>query len=154
MSVPEHLQKAWVFLQDTQLCVAHGRYDSVASRACYVLFRPAIGLLEHYGDVVSVGTTDGPNRFCGGNHTGDILLHDSVGDLPSHVLRQGTSACSRPNTTTDKPLSLPFLVSLGPPKHLSGLRPQRERYFVQLLSHDRVGVIFTCAALGENGKVS
>ena len=65
MSVSEHLQKAWVFLQDAQLCVAHGRYDSAANRAYYTMFRPAIGLLEHYGDVVPVGTTDGSNRFCG-----------------------------------------------------------------------------------------
>lgn len=51
MPVPEHLQKARAFLQDAQLCVDHGRYDSAASRAYYAMFRAAIGLLEHYGDV-------------------------------------------------------------------------------------------------------
>jgi len=65
MSVPEHFQKAGVFLQDAQLCVAHGRYDSAASRAYYVMFRAAIGLLEHYGDVVPIETTDSSNRLCG-----------------------------------------------------------------------------------------
>jgi len=51
MPVPEHLQKARAFLQDVQLCVDHGRYDSAASRAYYAMFRAAIGLLEYYGDV-------------------------------------------------------------------------------------------------------
>ncbi len=51
MPVAEHLQKARAFLQDAQLCMDHGRYDSAASRAYYAMFRAAIGLLEHYGDV-------------------------------------------------------------------------------------------------------
>jgi uncharacterized protein (UPF0332 family) len=51
MPVLEHLHKAQVFLQDAQLCVDHGRYDSAVSRAYYAMFRAAIALLEHYGDV-------------------------------------------------------------------------------------------------------
>jgi uncharacterized protein (UPF0332 family) len=51
MPVPEHLHKARAFLQDAQLCVDHGRYDSAVSRAYYAMFRAAIALLEHYGDV-------------------------------------------------------------------------------------------------------
>ena len=51
MAVPEHLQKAWAFLQDAQLCADYGRYDSAASRAYYAIFRAAIALLEQYGDV-------------------------------------------------------------------------------------------------------
>ena len=51
MPVSEHLQKARAFLQDAQLCVDHGRYDSAASRAYYAMFRAAIGLLEYYGDI-------------------------------------------------------------------------------------------------------
>jgi uncharacterized protein (UPF0332 family) len=51
MSVLEHLRKARAFLQDAQLCVGHGRYDSAVSRAYYTMFRAAIALLEHYGDV-------------------------------------------------------------------------------------------------------
>src|SRR5262249_38491390 len=46
-----HLHKARMFLQDAQLCTDHGRYDSAVSRAYYAMFRAAIGLLEHYGDV-------------------------------------------------------------------------------------------------------
>jgi uncharacterized protein (UPF0332 family) len=51
MPVPEHLRKARAFLQDAQLCVDHGRYDSATSRAYYAMFRAAIALLEHFGDV-------------------------------------------------------------------------------------------------------
>lgn len=51
MAVAAHLQKAGVFLQDAQLCTDHGRYDSSASRAYYAMFRAAIALLEHHGDV-------------------------------------------------------------------------------------------------------
>jgi uncharacterized protein (UPF0332 family) len=51
MPVLEHLHKAQAFLQDAQLCVDHGRYDSAASRVYYAMFRAAIALLEHYGDV-------------------------------------------------------------------------------------------------------
>ena len=51
MPVTEHLRKARAFLQDAQLCMAHGRYDSAVSRAYYAMFRAAIALLEHYGDV-------------------------------------------------------------------------------------------------------
>ena len=51
MAVVAHLQKARAFLQDAQLCVDHGRYDSAVSRAYYAMFRAAIALLEHYGDV-------------------------------------------------------------------------------------------------------
>jgi len=51
MPVPAHLRKAGAFLQDARLCVDHGRYDSAASRAYYAMFRAAIVLLEHFGDV-------------------------------------------------------------------------------------------------------
>ena len=51
MAVAVHLQKARAFLQDAQLCVDHGRYDSAVSRAYYAMFRAAIALLEHHGDV-------------------------------------------------------------------------------------------------------
>jgi uncharacterized protein (UPF0332 family) len=51
MPVPEHLHKARAFLQDAQLCVDHGRYDSAVSRAYYAMFRAAIALLAHDGDV-------------------------------------------------------------------------------------------------------
>ena len=51
MAVAAHLQKARAFLQDVQLCMDHGRYDSAVSRAYYAMYRAAIALLEHYGDV-------------------------------------------------------------------------------------------------------
>lgn len=51
MPVPEHLHKARTFLQDAQLCIDHGRYDSAVSRAYYAMFRAAIALLEHHGDM-------------------------------------------------------------------------------------------------------
>lgn len=51
MPVPEHLHKARTFLQDAQLCIDHGRYDSAVSGAYYAMFRAAIALLEHYGDM-------------------------------------------------------------------------------------------------------
>lgn len=51
MAVAAHLQKARAFLQDAQLCVDHGRYDSAVSRTYYAMFRAAIALLEHHGDV-------------------------------------------------------------------------------------------------------
>lgn len=51
MAVAAHLHKGRAFLQDAQLCVDHGRYDSAVSRAYYAMFRAAIALLEHYGDV-------------------------------------------------------------------------------------------------------
>ena len=51
MPVPEHLHKARTFLQDAQLCLEHARYDSAVSRAYYAMFRAAIALLEHHGDV-------------------------------------------------------------------------------------------------------
>lgn len=51
MAVAAHLQKARAFLQDAQLCVDHRRYDSAVNRAYYAMFRAAIALLEHYGDV-------------------------------------------------------------------------------------------------------
>ena len=51
MPVPAHLQKTRAFLQDAQLCMDHGRYDSATSRAYYAMFRVALALLEQYGDV-------------------------------------------------------------------------------------------------------
>ena len=51
MAVDAHLQKARAFLQDAQLCVDHGRYDSAVSRAYYAMFRAAMALLEYDGDV-------------------------------------------------------------------------------------------------------
>ena len=51
MPILEHLHKARTFLQDAQLCIAHARYDSAVSRAYYAMFRAAIALLEHHGNV-------------------------------------------------------------------------------------------------------
>ncbi|MBI4640971.1 MAG: HEPN domain-containing protein [Candidatus Tectomicrobia bacterium] len=46
--MPEQMKKAWMFLQDAQLCVDHSRYDSSASRTYYAMFRAAIALMERY----------------------------------------------------------------------------------------------------------
>jgi hypothetical protein len=102
------------------------------------------------GDQVTLGNLWHAKR---GDHTGDILLHNRLSDLPAHVPRQRNISMLKPEHHDRQPFALAVLCKPESPPDIYRVKDYKGNVvFVQFFGHNRAGVALACAALGEKSK--